>query len=226
MYFCMVKKELKITADGSKTIYVPEIDEQYHSGHGALQEAMHVYIEHGIRSSTLPHELTIFEMGFGTGLNAFLSLIEAESTQRKIQYHGIEAYPIENELVTNLEYEKLLNSDYESVFFKMHQVPWDEKHQLTTFFSVQKIHAKIETYTIIPNSFDIVFYDAFGPRAQEELWHIDVLSKMYQLLKEGGILVTYCAKGQVKRDLSSLGFDVVTLPGPPGKREMIQAIKR
>jgi tRNA U34 5-methylaminomethyl-2-thiouridine-forming methyltransferase MnmC len=222
----MVKKELKITADGSKTIHVPEMDEQYHSGHGALQEALHVFIEQGIRLSDQPEELNIFEMGFGTGLNAFLSLTEAESTQRKINYVGIEAYPIDNELVSQLEYEKLVNSNYETLFFQIHDSPWETPNQLTSFFSLQKVHAKIEQYSAITESFHVVFYDAFGPRAQEDMWHIDLLSKMYQLLKKDGVLVTYCAKGQVKRDLKKVGFEVVTLPGPPGKREMIKAIKR
>jgi tRNA U34 5-methylaminomethyl-2-thiouridine-forming methyltransferase MnmC len=226
MYFCRVKKELKITADGSKTIYVPAMDEQYHSGHGALQEALHVFIEQGIRLANHPEELHIFEMGFGTGLNAFLSLIEAESTHRNINYVGIEAYPIDTKLVSKLEYEKLVDLNYESLFFQLHDCPWETPNQLTTFFSVQKIQAKIEEYNVIPESFDVVFYDAFGPRAQQSMWHIDILSKMYQLLKKDGFLVTYCAKGQVKRDLKSLGFEVVTLPGPPGKREMIKALKK
>lgn len=218
-----MKREVIQTADGSKTIYIPEMDENYHSGHGALQEALHVFIQNGLRKLSDLNEIDVFEMGFGTGLNALLSLVESE--QKPIHYVGIEAYPVEEELIAQIGYEEFVDPKYHSLFYKMHAVSWDEEHALTPHFSFEKIHSKIEDHNVRANSFDVVFYDAFGPRAQAAMWEPVILEKMYSMLKLGGFLVTYCAKGQVKRDLKAIGFTIEAVPGPPGKREMTLAYK-
>ena len=225
MYFCKMKRELILTADGSKTIYIPEMDENYHSTNGALQEAMHVFIQNGIRTLNPTAEITVFEMGFGTGLNALLTLVDAVNSTRKINYIGIEAYPVELELIKEINYESLVNEQFTESFSSMHSLPWEQKHIIHPNFTFQKIHAKIQNYQTLNSSVDIIFFDAFGPKVQQEVWTIDVLKKMYDMLKPNGILVTYCAMGQMKRDLKSLGFKVEGLPGPPGKREMTRAVK-
>ena len=220
-----MKRELILTADGSKTIYIPEMDENYHSTNGALQEAMHVFIQNGIRTLNPTAEITVFEMGFGTGLNALLTLVDAVNSTRKINYIGIEAYPVELELIKEINYESLVNEQFTESFSSMHSLPWEQKHIIHPNFTFQKIHAKIQNYQTLNSSVDIIFFDAFGPKVQQEVWTIDVLKKMYDMLKPNGILVTYCAMGQMKRDLKSLGFKVEGLPGPPGKREMTRAVK-
>ena len=220
-----MKRELILTADGSKTIYIPEMDENYHSTNGALQEALHVFIQNGIRTFNPKGEITVFEMGFGTGLNALLTLVDAVNSTRKINYIGIEAYPVELELIKEINYESLVNEQFTESFSSMHSLPWEQKHIIHPNFTFQKIHAKIQNYQTLNSSVDIIFFDAFGPKVQQEVWTIDVLKKMYDMLKPNGILVTYCAMGQMKRDLKSLGFKVEGLPGPPGKREMTRAVK-
>ncbi len=225
MYFCKMKREVILTADGSKTIYIPEMNENYHSTNGAFQEALHVFIQNGIRTFNQTGEITVFEMGFGTGLNALLTLVEAVNSNRKINYIGIEAFPVELELIQEINYEKLVNEQFTESFSLMHSLPWEHKHELNNKFSFQKIHAKIQDYQPINSSADIIYFDAFGPKVQQEVWTIDVLKKMHDILKPNGIIVTYCAMGQMKRDLKSLGFKVEGLPGPPGKREMTRAIK-
>jgi tRNA U34 5-methylaminomethyl-2-thiouridine-forming methyltransferase MnmC len=220
-----MKREIKLTSDGSRTIYLPELDETYHSNHGAFNEAMHIFIEQGIRTFSPDKTVRIFEMGFGTGLNALLALIESKTRDYTIEYTGIEAFPVSMELVNELDYCAYLNWDSPQDFTQLHTVSWNEKHQITPTFSFQKIYQKIEDYQPELNQFEVIFFDAFGPRVQGDLWQPMILEKMYALLKPSGILVTYCAQGQVKRDLKALGFDVISLPGPPGKREMTKAIK-
>lgn len=212
------------TSDGSKTIYLPHLDETYHSSHGAVQEAIHVFIKHGIQANE-QHEIRVFEMGFGTGLNALLTYVEAEQSNRKIHYSGIEAYPVGVETAMLMDYCSLIGTKHQEKFEELHQTDWDQQHALSDVFSFEKIHEKIEEFIPLQEQFDIVFFDAFGPRAQEAMWASSILSKMYDMLKPNGFLVTYCAKGQVKRDLKSLGFTIEALPGPPGKREMTRAWK-
>lgn len=212
------------TSDGSKTIYLPHLDETYHSSHGAVQEAIHVFIKQGIHAAEQP-EISVFEMGFGTGLNALLTRVEAEQLNRKIQYSGIEAYPVDFETAMLMDYCSLIGEEHQVKFEELHKKEWNKKHRLSDVFAFEKIHAKIEEFTPPQEQFDVVFFDAFGPRAQEDMWTPVILRKMYDMLKTNGFLVTYCAKGQVKRDLKSLGFSIEALPGPPGKREMTRAWK-
>jgi len=220
-----MKQEIIVTSDGSKTIYLPELDETYHSSHGAVQEAKHVFIQNGL-DAFADKDIAVFEMGFGTGLNALLSFIQAENNTTSIHYTGIEAYPVATDIALQMDYCQLVGEEHSAKFEQLHTVNWDEKIQLSDQFSFKKVHQKIEDYTPELDSFDIVFYDAFGPRAQETMWVPTILQKMYDMLKLGGFLVTYCAKGQVKRDLKALGFEIEALPGPPGKREMTRAWKK
>lgn len=220
----MINRELHKTADGSFTLRIHELDENYHSGHGALQEAKHVFIENGLKTVEL-ETLHVFEMGFGTGLNALLTLNDSLKNSAIIYYSGIEAYPVELELIEDLSYGVYLEGVDEYLFLKMHTEDWGKSVDLTPHFTFEKIHAKIEDYQAETEKFDLVYFDAFGPRAQGEMWEINILAKMHLMLKIGGVLVTYCAKGQFKRDLKSLGFEVQSLPGPPGKREMTRAVR-
>jgi len=220
-----MKREIITTSDGSKTIFIPEMDENYHSGHGALQEARHVFIKNGLQNLNVAGEINIFEMGFGTGLNALLTMIEAEQIQQKIHYCGIEAFPVELDLIRKIEYETLFEKQFELTFLELHTSEWNKLHTISEFYKFEKILQKIEDFEPESEKFDLIYFDAFGPRAQKEMWSPEILSKMYKILKKGGILVTYCANGQFKRDLKSIGFSVKALPGPPGKREMTRALK-
>lgn len=220
-----MQRRLEKTNDGSHTLYVEELDETYHSSHGAIQEAKHVFINNGVNQvSSSP--VRVFEVGFGTGLNALLSLQSAIGNNKVIQYLGIEAYPVSGELVGSLNYVEMIDVNLEKLFLEMHECEWNEQVSLVENFTFHKLHSKIEEYDLIENYFDIIYFDAFGPRAQNEMWSITILEKMFHGLKEGGMLVTYCAQGQFKRNLRSIGFEVQSLPGPPGKREMTRAVKR
>lgn len=220
----MINRELHKTADGSFTLRIHELDENYHSGHGALQEAKHVFIENGLKTVELD-TIHVFEMGFGTGLNALLTLNDSLKNSTRIYYSGIEAYPVELEFINELKYGEYLEGCNKDLFLEMHAMDWGQPIDLTPNFTFEKIHAKIEDYLAETEKFDLVYFDAFGPRAQGEIWELHVLAKIHQMLKIGGVLVTYCAKGQFKRDLKSLGFEVQSLPGPPGKREMTRAVR-
>lgn len=220
----MFERKLHRTADGSYTLRIEEWDENYHSGHGALQEAKHVFIEHGL-NHIKKDAVSVFEMGFGTGLNALLAMNESIRQGINIYYSGIEAYPVDIDLIRCIGYEQIALEGYNTAFEQMHLVPWGERIQLTSRFSFEKIHNKIEVHEPVSDHFDLIFFDAFGPRAQSDMWDLSVLMKMHKMLKTGGVLVTYCAKGQFKRDLKELGFEIEALPGPPGKREMTRATK-
>lgn len=212
------------TGDGSKTIHLVDWNENYHSTHGAVQEAKHVFLKYGLSLFDKHKEVRIFEVGFGTGLNAVLTYEFGLSSDQTIIYDAIEAYPVTEEEIKLLGYEQLFES-YESkeVYSKLHSVAWDQTMEITPKFSINKICENFEQYVFPNEQYDLVYFDAFGPRVQETMWsHFD---KLYKALKPGGILVTYCAKGQVKRDLKAVGFILETLPGPPGKREMTRAIK-
>ncbi len=218
-----MKREIILTEGGSNSIYLPEMDETYHSTHGSIQEAQYVFLKNGIHR-VFSSELSVFEVGFGTGLNALISLIHS-SEKQKIHYHSIEAFPVEMELIEKINYCSILGEEYKNDFFKMHSVEWGSAHQISTAFSLLKIQEKIQGYSLNEKFYDIIFFDAFGPRAQSEMWTEEILAKMYKGLKKGGFLTTYCAQGQFKRNLKSVGFSVEAIPGPPGKREMTLAWK-
>lgn len=220
-----MKREIITTADGSRSIRVVDLDENYHSTHGAVQEAMHVFIQHGLRAFSEKQQLRIFEMGFGTGLNALLTAQEAIQQERPIHYLGIEAFPVSSDMALSMGYEKAVSPDVAHVFAALHEAEWGSEQRISPFFTIEKIHQKIEEYSPTSSSIDLIYFDAFGPRAQADMWDITVLEKMSNLLVPGGLFVTYCAKGQLKRDLKLLGLTVESLPGPPGKREMTRAWK-
>lgn len=221
------KREIRITADGSSTLFIPALDENYHSTHGAIQEAEHVFIKHGLNIFPAKSNITILEIGFGTGLNALLTLRQAKIDKKYIHYTGIEAFPVEDELIKQINYvEKIDNGSFAKEFFALHTCEWNKLNEITPHFKLLKKEIDFKAYIPENEQFDLIYFDAFGPRAQEEMWNKLYFERLYTSLKENGFLVTYCAKGQVKRDLKSCGFIVETLPGPPGKREMTKAIKQ
>ncbi len=219
-----MKRRIITTADGSKTIHLEDWNEQYHSKHGAIQEAYHVFIEHGLRLFQNT-EIKILEVGFGTGLNALITLLELQKLNLQISYTGVEAFPVSLEEVEQLDYcDRLDKLEYHGVFSKMHESPWDKEVKIADNFS---LHKQLKDFRSINNIdlFNLIYFDAFGARVQPELWTVEVFAKMYTALQEKGVLVTYAAKGSVRRALQEVGFSVERLPGPPGKREMLRAVK-
>ncbi|WP_420601647.1 tRNA (5-methylaminomethyl-2-thiouridine)(34)-methyltransferase MnmD [Flagellimonas sp.] len=219
-----MKRRIITTADGSKTIQIEDWDEQYHSKHGAIQEAYHVFIDHGLMlfQNTA---IKILEIGFGTGLNALITLMEMEKQNLQIQYVGVEAFPVSMEEVEQLEYCMQLNApENQSLFDKMHASEWEKTISITSNFSLQKQKKDFKSINDT-DLFNLIYFDAFGARVQPELWTEEIFLKMYNALQEKGVLVTYAAKGSVRRALQAVGFTVERLPGPPGKREMLRAAK-
>lgn len=219
-----MKRKIITTADGSKTIQIEDWNEQYHSVHGAIQEAMHVFILHGLFCFLESHKpISILEIGFGTGLNAFITLLESEKSNLHINYTGVEAYPVTQEEVDALNYTEQLKTN-NTLFSKLHQCNWEVLHHITPKFSLtkqQKFFKEIDAVA----EYDLIYFDAFGARVQPELWTEGVFELMYKALKTKGVLVTYSAKGSVRRAMQAVGFSVEKLPGPPGKREMLRATK-
>ena len=220
-----MKKEIVKTTDGSHTLYVPDFDETYHSKNGAFQESLHVFIQEGLRFRSDLEELSILEVGFGTGLNALTTLIEVESTNRKVQYTSLEAYPLEWEVVDKLNYMDFVDVKRFADYFKMmHTIDWEFFSAITSSFSLRKQKIKLQEVNF-EDEFDIIYFDAFAPNVQPDLWTEEIFASMYNALKLNGVLVTYCAKGIVKRVIKSVGFNLQSIPGPPGKREMSRAVK-
>ena len=220
-----MERKIITTSDGSKTIHLPDWNESYHSKHGALQEALHVFIYSGLQTIQL-ERLNILEVGFGSGLNAILTLMTAEERNITVNYTGLEAFPLSEEEFNALNYKDLeIISSYSKQLQAMFEAAWEEEVSIQPNFFLKKQEVLLEEYLPVENSFNLVYFDAFGPRVQPNLWSFEVLSKLYKALDKNGVFVTYCAKGQVRRDLISLGFEVEKIPGPPGKREMLRARK-
>lgn len=220
-----MKRKIITTGDGSKTIQIEDWDEQYHSKHGAVQEAYHVFIEHGLWLFQ-NRKVHLLEIGFGTGLNALITLIEASKQQLSVDYVGVEAFPVSIEEVNQLDYcEQLGFEGLEQMFQKMHSCPWEKVISITTDFTLSKQKKDFKEISQ-QNQFNLIYFDAFGARVQPELWTEAIFLKMYQALKANGVLVTYAAKGSVRRAMQAVGFTVERLPGPPGKREMLRATKQ
>ncbi|MEZ5036009.1 MAG: tRNA (5-methylaminomethyl-2-thiouridine)(34)-methyltransferase MnmD [Chitinophagales bacterium] len=214
--------DLVITNDGSPTLYVERFDEHYHSIHGSIQESLHVFIQAGLdyKAKQQP-SIRIFEMGLGTGLNALLTLNYAQQHNVFVDYHAIELYPLTLESINKLA--QFPNFNHPN-FLELHQIKSNEMLNIGENFRFIKYLQDINDYK--PSQlFDLIYYDAFAPSAQDELWTVEMFQKMYDMLDDGGCLVTYCAKGIVKRTLKSVGFNIESLPGPIGKREMTRAIK-
>jgi tRNA U34 5-methylaminomethyl-2-thiouridine-forming methyltransferase MnmC len=226
----MSSLQLVITGDGSHTLYNPQLDETYHSRNGALTESRHIFINHGLKYYLNNHRdcrtISVFEMGFGTGLNALLALQFAINNTTHIQYHGVESAPLDMGIVEELNFPEIMKwPDGRQYLAKLHTAEWDMWQTLHPQFNLKKTEISIENYEPEADAYQVIFYDAFAPSKQRSVWDIALLRKMYISLSDGGILTTYCARGQFKRDLDTLGFTVDTLPGPPGKNEMVRAIK-
>lgn len=220
-----MKRRIITTADGSKTIQITDLNEQYHSIHGAVQEAYHVFIKHGLHQFK-NQDIAILEMGFGTGLNALITLAESPKSGLKVTYEGVEAFPVGMHEIRALDYTGTLKfQQHERQFYKMHDANWGETLELTPNFRLFKNQSNFKDIHH-QNLFDLIYFDAFGFRVQPELWSVEIFEKMCQALTVGGILVTYAAKGIVRRAMQEVGFIVERLPGPPGKREMLRAVKR
>nr|WP_228520398.1 tRNA (5-methylaminomethyl-2-thiouridine)(34)-methyltransferase MnmD [Flavobacterium sp. CSZ] len=202
-----------------------EWDECYHSKHGAIQEAKHVFIKNGL-SLFEGNPVSIMEIGFGTGLNAFITFLESIQKNQVIDYVGVEAYPVEADEVLGMNYVTELGAlEFENIFEKMHKCEWNKKNEICSSFSLTKrkqFFHEIDDF----ETFDLIYFDAFGYRVQPELWSTEIFRKMYKSLKPNGVLVTYAARGVVKRSMIEVGFTVEKLAGPPGKREMFRAFKK
>jgi len=220
-----MERHIIVTEDGSHSLFVPELNEQYHSIHGAIQESNHVFIDSGLKRCE-KNARVVFEIGFGTGLNAFLTLLESEKSKHKVTYIGIEKYPLLPAEYKTLNYAAQINSGYTSVFQQIHECEWGRTLEITPSFSLLKINSDLrnESFETLP-FFDIIYFDAFAPDKQSDLWQEAIYQKIYNHSNTGAILVTYCAKGIVRRGLQQVGFNVERIPGPPGKKEMLRAIK-
>jgi len=223
-----LERKIIKTDDGSVTIHLPEWNEQYHSKHGAVQEARHVFLKMGLHhfvETNNPKAVSILEIGFGTGLNAFLTLLESERLNIKIDYTGVEAYPVPPEEVKLLNYPEASQAQEKTeLFLKLHEIEWEKSSPISDYFSLMKMEKKF--HEINENSlYDLIYFDAFGARVQPELWTEEIFDIMFKALKQNGVLVTYAAKGSVRRAMIASGFQVQKLPGPPGKREMLRAVK-
>ena len=219
-----MEREIKMTSDGSQTLYVPELDEHYHSVYGAIQESDHVFIDKGIDALFLK-EVKVLEVGIGTGLNCLLTALWSDKHQLKVHYTGIDPFPVGEELNKSLNYPSQIKSNKVQEYFdKIVESAWEDPVTVHDQFVLTKKEQRIQDFQS-DQVYDIIYFDAFAPNSQRELWEYHILEKAYSLLNKKGIFVTYCAKGQLKRDLNSVGFSVETLKGPPGKREMTRARK-
>lgn len=218
-----MKREIIQTQDGSTTIYLPEWNESYHSKHGAIQEAYHVFIRNGL-SLFKGKSVSVLEIGFGTGLNAFITFLESQQQEQDIDYVGVEAYPVSKEEALQMNYPEAINNSEAHIFNLMHQTPWEQKCDLSNRFSLTK---RCQLFQDIQDveSFDLIYFDAFGYRVQPELWSESIFAKMFTALQPGGVLVTYACRTAIKNAMISAGFSVEKLPGAPGKREMLRATK-
>lgn len=214
------------TDDGSFSLHLPEWNESYHSKHGAIQEAYHVFIRQGLDLFDDGSSIQLLEIGFGTGLNCLITYLEALRRNLRLSYTGVEAYPVELSLVKELGHVKALNaSAHDNIEDRIHGSTWEEFISINDRFQLLKTKQRFESLTL-DDQYHLIYFDAFGARVQPELWTVDIFAKMYNLCAPGGVLVTYAAKGSVRRAMLEVGFDVEKLPGPPGKREMLRARRR
>lgn len=217
--------EIITTEDGSHSLFNSVLNETYHSVHGAIQESKHVFIkaglEHRLRQSN-PAQIHILEVGFGTGLNALLTLQHAIGLKNKFYYTTLETFPLPETIWSKLNYSDSITNNY---FEKLHASPWEKWQLIAENVELLKMNSSLEIAQLVPNHYDLIFFDAFAPSKQPEMWQLSQLEKIVKSMKAGAIYVTYCAKGQLKRDLKSLGLHVESLPGPPGKMEMVRGSK-
>ena len=223
-----MEQKIIYTHDGSHTISIPGLKVTYHSIHGAIGESRHVFIEAGLYGSApsgQPGPFRIFEMGFGTGLNALLTLIEAEKGNQKIYYETAEPFPLEDEQIKSLNYcDQLGRGDLQKIFEQLHNCEWEKEIKITEAFYLHKTIQPLQDFKTSSRK-KLIYFDAFAPNAQPGLWTEEIFKKMFSILEPQGILVTYCSKGIVRRAMQAAGFAVEKLPGPPGKKEIVRATK-
>jgi tRNA U34 5-methylaminomethyl-2-thiouridine-forming methyltransferase MnmC len=224
-----VQRQIILTADGSHTVSIPELNITYHSIHGAIQESLHVFIEAGLRFVSEQFYKTgsvnILEVGLGTGLNALLTMQEAENKKHSIHYTALELHPLNQEQYSSLNYcNELKQPGLQNTFLSIHDSEWEKSISISPGFTIYKTNQSLTDYST-DSGFHLIYFDAFAPAVQPELWVPEIFRKLYGLLLPNGVLVTYCSKGDVRRALQSAGFTVKKIPGPPGKREMLRAIK-
>lgn len=215
------------TEDGSHSLYVPHLNEHYHSTHGAIQESRHVYINTGLDACQL-QQINLLEIGFGTGLNALLSLLQSEKKNKQIHYTSLELYPLSMESAEQLNYaQQLTNKEKADQFLALHKAPWEKAVEITPTFTLHKIETDFSNPSNFNSDifFDVIYFDAFAPEKQPEMWTQQIFNKIFSLCNKHAIITTYCAKGVVRRMLQSAGFTVERLPGPPGKREILRGRK-
>jgi tRNA U34 5-methylaminomethyl-2-thiouridine-forming methyltransferase MnmC len=218
---------VQTTADGSHTLFAPDLNEHYHSTHGALQESELVFIQNGLHHiPECTKEINLLEVGFGTGLNALLSVLVSKKQRRKINYVAIEPEPVAEATLESLNYASIIGGpEAEGYYKKINKASWDHPEFLSDYFIISKIQAKLEDISLRDEQFHLVYFDAFGPDIQPELWTEQIFTQLYKCMKTNGILVTYSCKGTVKRALKAAGFTIEKLPGPAGKREVLRATK-
>ena len=215
--------QLITTSDGSHTVFVPELNEHYHSIHGAVQESTFIFINNGFEVC-MADPLNIFEVGFGTGLNALLTAIKSMAGEREVNYTSIEKYPIDELIISSLNHHHFTGEEGKEIFNSIHSSPWNISVNICKNFNLKKIHADF-TEKHPSGRFDLIYFDAFGPDKQPEMWTREMFAGIAAVTNKNGVLVTYSAKGEVKINLKACGFDVTLLPGPPGKRQIIRAVK-
>lgn len=218
-----MKREIIQTNDGSTTIHLPEWNESYHSKHGAIQEAYHVFIKNGL-SLFERQTISILEIGFGTGLNSFITFLETQKSNQTTDYVGVEAYPVTLDEAMLMNYPNEIDTSQTQVFKQMHECSWEEKHPISPNFTLTKRQQFFQDIKD-ENAFDLIYFDAFGFRVQPELWSEQIFAAMFKALKPNGVLVTYACRTSIKNAMLSAGFSVKKLPGAPGKREMLRANK-
>lgn len=219
----MHRPRITRTADGSDTLYVPEIDEHYHSAYGAVSESEHIFVKNGF-DFCKSNPVEIFEVGFGTGLNVFLTAIRNLSTGKEVRYTAIEKCPLPESLTDSLNHKDFAIEGHREIISRIHKCSWNSWQQVCNNFFLKKIKGDITTVSLSGN-FDLVYFDAFGPDKQPEIWSEDIFNRISEIVKENGILVTYTVKGEIKRRLKRNRFSISLLPGPPGKRQMLRAVK-
>ena len=211
-----------LTDDGSNSLFNNDINESYHSKHGAINESQHIFINYGLQY-ICKKEIKIFEVGFGTGLNALLSFLYSKNKKIRIDYQTIEKFPLEKSDYSTLNFSELLNIK-KNIFTNLHKSKWESKSEISDLFSITKYAKDLNNFNH-KCYYDLIYFDAFSPEKQPELWSENIFKSLYNNLNYNGILITYCAKGAIKRKLKKIGFQVFALPGPNGKREITQARK-
>jgi len=215
-----------ITGDGSHSLYNKRLDEIYHSKNGAIAESEHVFISAGFDFVTLnSKKVNLLEVGFGTGLNTLLTALKSKTADTQLEYWAFEPFPVNHDILNKLNYTTFLPPGSDVLWKKIHTSPWNKRSDIDSCIQIIRINEKVEHYKLPDHYFNLIYFDAFAPSVQAELWTGNLFRRLFTALKNGGVLVTYSARGEVRRNLKAVGFTVDRLPGPEGKREMIRAIK-